>query len=104
MSPIIKRAIVSFTLEATVITAKSTRKLPILETMAIDTSVTRLNPNNEAKVDDPIIKKAAPKLAPELIPSTNGPAKGFLNKVCIKSPLKDNPAPTNIAVKALGIL
>ena len=54
--------------------------------------------------DDPNINKATPKLAPELIPSTNGPANGFLNNVCINNPLIDNPEPTKTAVIAFGIL
>ena len=54
--------------------------------------------------EEPIINRAAPKLAPELIPSTNGPAKGFLNRVCINSPLNARAAPDKIAVMALGIL
>ena len=45
---------------------------------------------------------ATPKLAPELIPNTKGPAKGFLNKVCICKPLTPKAAPANVAVKALG--
>ena len=48
--------------------------------------------------------KATPKLAPEVMPSTYGPASGFLNKVCIISPDIPNPEPTIIAVKALGNL
>jgi hypothetical protein len=44
-----------------------------------------------------------PKLAPELSPKTYGPAKGFLNRVCINNPLIDSPIPTNIAM-ALGNL
>ena len=55
-------------------------------------------PKNEA----PKIRIATPKLAPELIPKTKGPASGFLNKVCINKPLIDKPEPTIIAVIALG--
>ena len=43
------------------------------------------------------IIRATPKLAPELIPRTNGPANGFLNRVCINRPLTASPAPTPIA-------
>ena len=53
---------------------------------------------------DPRIKIATPKLAPEDIPKTKGPAKGFLNKVCINKPAIDSPDPTKIAVRALGNL
>ena len=36
------------------------------------------------------------------MPSTKGPAKGFLKKVCINSPATDKPEPTKIAVIAFG--
>lgn len=52
--------------------------------------------------DVPKIKTATPKLAPELIPNTKGPAKGFRNKVCINKPLIPNPDPTIIAVNDFG--
>ena len=58
---------------------------------------------NPEKSEAPIIRRAAPKLAPELIPKTKGPANGFLKSVCIKSPLSANPPPTKIAVHAFGI-
>lgn len=48
------------------------------------------------------IKKATPKLEPELKPKTYGPANGFLKNVCINNPEIDNPIPTKIAVIALG--
>ncbi len=51
---------------------------------------------------DAIIRKATPKLAPELIPSIYGSAKGFLNSVCINKPAIANEDPANIAVSALG--
>lgn len=50
----------------------------------------------------PNITKATLKLAPELKPSTSGPANGFLNNVCISNPLTESPIPTKIAVMALG--
>jgi len=56
------------------------------------------------KIPAPKIKIATPKLAPEEIPNTNGPAKGFLNSVCINKPAIDKPDPTSIAVIALGSL
>lgn len=49
------------------------------------------------------IKMAIPKLAPELIPKMYGSANGFLNKVCIKSPLTANADPAKMAVMAFGI-
>ena len=51
-----------------------------------------------------MITKATPKLAPELIPNTNGPANGLRNNVCINNPDIPNPEPTNTAVKAFGSL
>lgn len=52
--------------------------------------------------EKPKITKATPRLAPELIPRTSGPAIGFLNTVCICRPLNDKATPTMIAVIALG--
>lgn len=95
---------VSRTLLETAKTAKSTKKLPILAAITIlhlETKyVAKTPPNNP----EPSITKATPKLAPELRPSTNGPAKGFLNKVCINNPETPSPEPTSIAVMAFGSL
>jgi len=55
------------------------------------------NPPNKP---EPNIIKATPKLAPEVIPKTKGPANGFLNKVCINKPEIPKPEPTKIAVSA----
>ena len=46
---------------------------------------------------------ATPNPDPELIPKMNGPAIGFLNKVCICNPQIPSPPPTSMAVRALGI-
>ena len=46
--------------------------------------------------------KATPMLAPELIPNTDGPARGFRKTVCICSPLIESPAPATKAVRAWG--
>lgn len=104
MSPIIKMAIVSLTLEETTKTASSTKKLPKLAAI----TTLHLEINNEANIPpnipDPKITKATPRLAPELIPKTKGPANGFLNKVCINNPEMPNPEPTRMAVMALGNL
>src|SRR5690606_30108231 len=100
--PIINSAIVSLTLDATVITAKSTKKLPKLAAMAKEALPVSADETIPPKIDEPIIKIATPRLAPELIPSTNGPASGFLNCVCIKSPLKASPLPVRIACTAFG--
>ena len=71
----------------------------ILETLEIKI------PDNKAPIElPPSINNATPKLAPELIPKTKGPASGFRNKVCIKSPEIPNPLPTIIAVIAFGNL
>lgn len=50
------------------------------------------------------IVMATPSPAPLLIPSMEGSASGFLNKVCIKSPATDNAPPANNAVIACGNL
>jgi hypothetical protein len=57
-------------------------------------------PNNP----EPKITRATPKLAPELMPKTKGPAKGFLKRVCINKPEIPKPEPTKIAVTAFGSL
>lgn len=44
--------------------------------------------------------RATTRLAPELSPSTSGPASGFRNKVCIRSPPKDNAPPASMQVRA----
>ena len=41
-------------------------------------------------------------LAPELIPSTEGPASGFRKTVCICKPLIARPAPATKAVNTCG--
>lgn len=102
IKPIINSAIVSFIFTDTAKTTSRTRKLPKLDATAKAISLKTENVKIPEKREDPIINKAAPKLAPELMPNTNGPAKGFLNKVCINNPLKESPAPTKIAVKAFG--
>ena len=102
INPIIRIAIVSLTLEDTTITANKTKKLPKLAAITIlhleIKKLAKTPPNNP----EPKITKATPKLAPELIPRTNGPANGFLNKVCINKPEMPKPEPTKMAVKALG--
>ncbi len=45
---------------------------------------------------------ATPKLAPAVIPNTEGPANGFRNNVCICKPANDNAPPAKIAVMAFG--
>ncbi len=91
------------TLFAAKITADNTKKEPKLDAIAIDQFVGCRN-RKPPKKEEPKINKATPKLAPEEIPKTNGPANGFLNNVCINKPLIDNPEPTKIAVIAFGNL
>lgn len=102
INPMMRMAIVSLTLLETANTANNTKKLPRLAAITMlhfDIKyVAKTPPNNP----EPKIIIATPKLAPELIPSTNGPAKGFLNKVCINKPEMPNPDPTSIAVIAFG--
>ncbi len=50
------------------------------------------------------ITAATPKLAPAVMPNTEGPANGFLKRVCICRPPTDKAAPTNTAVMVLGNL
>lgn len=100
--PIIRIAIVSLTLTDTIITANKTITLPKLAAI--------INPHFDVKNEEtaipvkvlPNINKATPSVAPELMPNTNGPANGFLNKVCIINPETPSPLPTIIAVKAFG--
>ena len=54
--------------------------------------------------ENPRITNATPRLAPELMPRTSGPAIGFRKSVCICNPLNDNAMPTVNAVNAFGIL
>ena len=94
--------IVFFNFLATNITALKTIKAPKLAANANpkfeNAKAAKLPPKSEI----PNIKIATPRLAPELMPNTNGPAKGFLNKVCISKPLIESPEPTNIAVIDFG--
>jgi hypothetical protein len=55
-----------------------------------------------AMLPDRRIMKATPRLAPELIPSSEGPARGLRNTVCICNPLMDKPAPATKAVSVWG--
>jgi hypothetical protein len=54
----------------------------------------KFNPDNK--------KNATPKLAPELIPKTEGPAKGLRNIVWSERPETGSAIPTKIAAKTLG--
>ncbi len=95
-------AIVFLSFLATIITANNTNNAPKLAAMANPklekASPAMLPPMSEI----PKIKIATPRLAPELMPRTKGPASGFLNNVCINKPLMDRPEPTKIAVNDFG--
>ena len=85
-------------------TASNTSAAPILEAMAKPQLEKAIVAKNPPKIPEPKIKRATPKLAPEEMPNTKGPAKGFLNRVCINKPAMANPEPTKIAVIAFGSL
>ena len=104
ISPIISIAIVSLTLAETINTTINTKKLPKLAAITILHFEINKVAKKPPKIEAPIITNATPKLAPDVIPSTKGPANGFLNKVCINNPEIPNPEPTKMAVKALGSL
>ena len=93
---------VFLTLFAAIITADSTKKAPKLAAIANAQFENAIDKKTPPKILEPKINKATPKLAPEEIPKTKGPASGFLNKVCINKPQMDNPEPTKIAVIAFG--
>jgi hypothetical protein len=95
---------VFLTLFAAIITADKTKKAPKLAAIGKDQSDNELVRKNPPKIDEPKTNTATPKLAPEEIPKTKGPANGFLNKVCINKPQIDQPEPTKIAVIDFGIL
>ncbi len=95
---------VFLTLFAAIITADNTNKAPKLAAIGRDQFDIDDDSKNPPKTEEPKIKTATPKLDPEEIPKTNGPASGFLNKVCINRPATDNPEPTKIAVMAFGNL
>lgn len=96
---------VFLTLLAVIKTEDNTKKDPRLAAIGKDhlentAEVKRTPPKKE----DPKISTATPKLAPEEMPKTKGPASGFLNRVCINKPLIDNPEPTKKAAIAFGTL
>ncbi len=96
--------IVFLTLLAAIITANKTRNAPALDAKGNPqfkkAEKLKIPPSKPV----PRRKTATPKLAPEEIPKTKGPARGFLNSVCINKPLTESPDPTKIAVIVLGNL
>lgn len=95
---------VFLTLAAANRTANKTKEAPKLEAIAIPQLEIAKEVIKPPNIPDPKIKRATPKLAPEEIPKTKGPASGFLNNVCINKPLMESPEPTKIAVIAFGNL
>lgn len=95
---------VFLTLFAAIITADNTKKEPKLAAIAIAQLEKNIKEKTLPNKPEPKISNATPKLAPEEIPKTKGPANGFLNRVCINNPQIDRPEPTIIAVSALGNL
>ena len=75
-------------------------------TAAIESAISPINPNLLSATPPRLplnsTTKATPILAPELIPSTEGPASGFRKTVCICKPLIARPAPATKAVNACG--
>ena len=102
INPMIRMDMVFLTLFAASKTANNTKAAPKLDASAM----AQFDKANDAKIPpkilEPRISNATPKLAPEDIPKTKGPANGLRNKVCINKPLIDNPEPTKIAVIAFG--
>ena len=93
---------VSLTLEDTIKTNSRTKKLPKLAAITKLHFVSKNVARKPPKILLPNITKATPRLAPEVIPKTKGPANGFLNNVCINNPEMPKPDPTNMAVMAFG--
>jgi hypothetical protein len=61
-------------------------------------------PMSEVKNEIPVIMVIAThKLAPEVIPNTEGPANGLLNNVCIRRPAIESPIPAKTAINVRGI-
>ena len=85
-------------------TAESTINEPKLDAMEILQFETAMLLKTPPIAEAPNKSVATPKLAPELIPRTKGPANGFRKSVCINKPLMPSPEPTKIAEIDLGIL
>ena len=82
------------------ITTIDPRKAP----RSIDRNEEMLNERAESAAPPVSITSATPRLAPELIPKIEGPARGLLNTVCNISPLAASDAPQSMAVIACGNL
>ena len=95
---------VFLTLFAANITANNTNNEPSEAAAAIAQLESAKDAITPPRAPEPRIRMATPRLAPEEIPNTKGPARGFLNNVCIRRPLIPRPEPTRVAVRALGNL
>ena len=102
--PRMRTVITSFTLEEIIIISNITAPAPIHEAATRIQLPNALMLSGEILAEKPKMTKATPRLAPELIPSTYGPAIGFLKTVCICNPLNDSATPTVRAVIAFGNL
>jgi hypothetical protein len=100
--PIIRIVITSLIRDERIITIKMTTPAPAHAAAARIQLPSELTDCIEIPEANPRITKATPRLAPELIPKTYGPAIGFLKTVCIWSPLTASATPTVRAVIAFG--
>ena len=82
----------------TIMTRKNTAKAPVEDAAINPHSFVCSNPI----IPDNIIKMATPNEEPDEMPSTNGPATGFLKYVCICKPLNESAAPPKVAAIAAG--
>ena len=102
--PRIRIVIISRTFEETRRTSNNIAAAPI-QAAIISAQLPSIPDKFSVKNDgNPITTKATPRLAPELIPRTSGPASGFRKIVCICSPLTLRAIPANIAANAFGNL
>ena len=102
--PRIRMVIMSFTFEEMIMINSITAPAPTHDAATRIQLPKPFKLSGEIFREKPKITKATPRLAPELIPRTSGPAIGFLNTVCICKPLKDKATPTVNAVMAFGNL
>lgn len=100
--PTISNETLSLTFSETARTRNRTNMDPTIPASVIAKLPYVKNHPNKALPDKTISE--TPKLAPLVIPKIKGPARGFLNKVCINIPAIPNPAPAIKAVRALGSL
>lgn len=104
ISPTIRSVAISLTRQETDNTINKTKNEPNVAASTILQLLIGLSGKNDATHPVASTKIATPKLAPELIPNTKGPAIGFLNRVCINKPEIASPAPAMSAVIVRGSL